>query len=84
MRTYIRPFPGTANQTHYLAPTFIKDSETIGFSVAFSSIGHSQLVPLPVRTIKKRYDTPPPLPYPILGPISTTFSFHISFLCIMR
>ena len=57
MRTYIRRPPGTANQTRYLAPTFYKDSETIGFWTAFSSIGHSELVPLPIRTIKKRDGT---------------------------
>ena len=57
MRTYIRRPPGTANQTRYLAPTFIKDSETISFWTAFSSIGHSELVPLPIQTIKKRDGT---------------------------
>ena len=57
MRTYVRQPLGTANQTRYLTPTFVKDSETIGFWAAFSSIGHSQLVPLPVQTIKKRDST---------------------------
>jgi len=57
MRTYTRRPPGTANQTRYLASTSVKDSETIGFWAAFSSIGHSPLVPLPLQTIKKRDGT---------------------------
>jgi len=44
----------TAHQARYLAPTFIHDPRAIGFWGGFTSKGHSELVPLPVRTITKR------------------------------
>ncbi|RPA89581.1 hypothetical protein L873DRAFT_1754886 [Choiromyces venosus 120613-1] len=53
IRTYVQRPPHTAHQARYLAPTFIHNAKAIGFWGAFTSKGHSELVPLPVQTITK-------------------------------
>ena len=53
-RPPVRRPPGTAFEERYLAPTFIGKPTTVQFFAAFTSIGHSQLVPLRQRKASDR------------------------------
>jgi len=53
IHTYVQRQLHTVHQARYLAPTFIHDPKAIGCWGGFTSKGHSELVPLPVRTITK-------------------------------